>query len=325
MKSHVRYFPFSPGIGWKIKNGKYIIPEINLDVWDKIILNKNIVVVVYGGFIESYISLCYLEMLNCVTPNNPMYWCGHSKFESLAYLNGIAKSLQVFPEELIVKYPTPIFMDAEESVYFNCLNNVLTVKPYYGGVGYRDKSPLIKQLLRNSTISWDNRYIPKFRKLSFPTKSFLQWTKLTKFDSNRPYVCLFQNLDWSNHTKSTLKWNETQIKALSAMLRQKGISTVVFTKTPGKFYGSSVYCVPITIENILYIINHAKAVLAEEVDFLLVTLMSSTAKIIMNSINKCLDPIKNGKFLGIEKNNVFLAKKWNPVEVFNVIEQNGKF
>lgn len=325
MKISTRYFPFAPGIGWKIKNGKYIIPEVNLDVWNKITANKNIVVVAYGGLIESYISLCYLEMLNYIVPENAIYWCGKSKFESLVYLNGIAKLSHSFSKEFLVRYPTPIFMDVDQNVYFNCFNNVLIVKPYYGGVGYKDKSPLIKQLLRNSALPWNKQYVPQFRRLSFPTKDFLQWSRLTKFDLNQPYICLFQNLEWSEHKKSALKWNEIQIKSLSAMLRQRGISTVVFTNAPGKFYGSSVYCVPLVMDTILHLIRNAKAVLSEEIDFLLLALMSSSAKIIMNPVDKHLLPIQNEKFLKLEKNNVFLAKKWNPVEVFNIINRHGTF
>ena len=301
MKTHVRYFPFSPGIGWKIKNGKYVVPEINLDVWNKIISGKDITVVCYGGLIESYISLCYLEILNYIVPNNTFYWCGNNKFDSLVRLNGLAR-IGNFPKNMLWRYPVPIFMDADKNVYFNCLNNVLKVQPYYGGTGYKDKSPLVKQLLRNSTLPWDKQYLPKMRRSSFPSKEFLQWSKLVRFDLNKPFICIFQDLDWSQHKRTSFKWNETQIKALSSMLKQRGISTVVFTKVSGKFYGSSVYCMQPLMESILGIIPRAKAVLAEEVDFLLLSAMISNAKLITTCANKCLSPIYNGKFLGLNKN-----------------------
>lgn len=322
-KTHVRYFPFSPGIGWKIRNGKYVVPEINLDVWNKISSGKDIMVVSYGGFIESYISLCYLEILNYIIPNNTLYWCGDSRFDSLIRLNGLAR-MGSFPKELLWRYPVPIFMDADKNVYFNCLNNVSKVQPYYGGSGYKDKSPLIKQLLRNSTLPWDKQYLPKMRRSTFPSKEFLQWSKLVKFDLNKPFICIFQDLGWSQHKCTSFKWSETQIKSLSSMLKQKGISTIVFTKVSGKFYGSSVYCMQPLMESILGVIPRAKAVLAEEIDFLLLSAMISNTKVITTCANKCLGPIHNGKFLGLNKNNVFLAKRWNPVEVFDIIEQHGK-
>lgn len=323
MKISTRYFPFSPGIGWKIKNGKYIIPEINLDVWNKVTANKDITVVAFGGLIESYLSLCYLEMLNYIIPGNTLYWCGDARFDSMAILNGIAIPEQTVPKPILSKYPAPIFLDANKNVYFNCLNNYLTVKPYYGGKGYLDKTPIAKQLLRNSTMPWDNQYIPKFRKLAIPA-SLLQWSKIVKFDVNKPFVCLFQRLGWSNHKASALGWNEVQIKALSSMLRQRGISTIIFTHNPGKFYGSSAYCLTPSMEHILYAIHKAKAILSEEVDFLLLAMMSSNAKVIMKKVSKHLSPIQNSRYLGIHK-SIFVGKRWSPPEVFDIIDSNGKF
>lgn len=323
MKTTVKYFPFSPGIGWKIKHGKYIIPEINLDVWNKITLGRNIIIVAYGGLIESYLSLCYLEMLNYIVPSSKMYWCGDQKFNLLARMNGIAVAEQVCPKELLSRYPSPIFMDGDKNVYFNCLNNYQVIKPYYGGKGYKDKSIISKQLLRNSTLSWDKQYIPKFRKLEFPTKEFSQWSRVSRFDLNRPYICIFQNLGLSNHKVSALKWNDTHIKALSAMLRQKGISTLVFTKNTNKFYGSSVYCAPLSLETIIYVLDTAKAILSEEIDFLLLAMMSPKIKIIMNPVKKQFAIDKNSKFFNFQRDNVFVSKHLMPLDAFNIINPNG--
>ena len=319
MKISTRYFPFCQGVGWKIKGGKYIIPEINLDVWNKIIFDKNIIVVAYGGFIESYFSLCYLEMLNYIAPKNKIFWSGNSKFNSLISLNGIGKILD-FPKKVLSKYPVPIFMDDDKNVYFNCLNNYLTVRPYYGGKGYSDKSPILKQLWRNSMTPWNNQYLPKFRRSNFPNTDFLQWSKITKFDLNRPYVCLIQNLNWSEHTYSSLHWSDTQIKGFAAMLRQKGISTLVISNDIGKFYGSSVHCIVPKSDLIIHAIANAKAILSEEADFILIAKILSGAKIITAPATRKLSLVSNGKFLNnVQDKNIFLSKRWTPQEVFNII------
>lgn len=323
---NVRYFPFSPGIGWKMKHGKYVVPDINLDVWNKAINSKNIVVVSYGGLIESYFSLCYLEMLNYITPNSKIYWCGNTKFNPIVHLNGIAKTEAYCPKEILSRYPTPLFIDKINNIYFNCLNNYKVVKPYYGGKGYIDKSLISKQLLRNSALPWNIQYIPKFRNINFPSKEFLNWSRLVKLDLNKPYVCFFYDLGLSEHKISTIKWNETQIKSFAAMLKQQGISTLMFTKNPSRFIGSALYCFSsINFDSIIYLLEKAQAVLSDEVDFLfLAMILSKTSKIITRKTNRKLSLKLNSEFLNIQRNNILVRKNPTPYDVFNIINSNDK-
>ncbi len=315
----IRYFPFSPGIGWKIKNGKYIIPEINLDVWKKIVHGKKITVVAHGGLLESYFSLCYLEILNYLVPSNKIHWCGNIFFNPLVHLNGIATVNINCPQSILSKYPTPIFMDKDKNIYFNCLNNYQIVKPYYGGSGYKDKSPIIKQILRNSLTSWENHYAPKFRKLGSLSDSFVNWSKANKFNLRNPYICFFYDIGWSEH-KLNFKWNENQVKSLAAMLKQQGISTLLFTKYPYKFYNSSAYCIGTDLENIINLIPKSIAVLSDCVDFsFLAMMLSDSSKIIMKSTGRKFSPLSNVKFIGLPRNNIVIKKCLTPLDVFYTI------
>lgn len=322
MKSNVRYFPFAPGIGWKISHGKYIVPEINLDVWNRIIDGKKITVMAHGGLVESYFSLCYLEMLNYITPKSRIFWSGNDKFSSLVHLNGIAK-IESLPNGIVSRYPTPLFMDKSQNIYFNCLNNYLVVKPYYGGKGYKDKNLLSKQLLRNSTLPWNIQYIPKFRNFDLPSKEFINWSRVVRLDLNRPCVCFFYDLNCSQHNVSILKWNQNQIRSLSAMLKQQGIATLMFTKNPSLFYGSGMYCIPsIQFETIIHCLIKAQAVLSNEIDFLFLAMMlCKGAKIITKPTNRMLNLKANGNFLNIQ-NDVFVMKDPTPLDIFKVIQND---
>lgn len=317
---NIRYFPFSPGIGWQIKHGKYLVPGINLDVWKKIIVGKDLFVIAYGGLLESYFALSYLEMLNYISPINKIYWCGESKFEDLVNLNGLAKIESSFPKDLLNEYPVPIFLDRDNALYFHCLNNYQVVKPYYGGKGYIDNSPITKQLWRNSNLSWDTQYLPKFRKLKFPNTSFINWSKTVNFNIKTPYICLFQNLNYSQHKISTLNWQDPQIKFLADMLKYQGIATVLFTLSANKFYGSSIYCPAVTLENIIALLSSTKGVLAEEVDFLFLAMMMGIEKIIMKPIKKKLNLKSNNKFLNLHKDNIFVINELTPLTVCNLIQ-----
>src|SRR5690554_1839294 len=138
MKFSVRYFPFTPGIPWSIKNGRYIIPKINRIAWDKAVDGRDFNVVAYGGLFESFFSLSIIEALHFIHPEKKIYWSGHNQFNYLCSSQGIAK-INKFDETLIKKYPCPIFLDKEKFVYFNCLNNYIDVYSYAGVYGYHNQ------------------------------------------------------------------------------------------------------------------------------------------------------------------------------------------
>lgn len=321
MKINTRYFPFSPGIGWKIKSGKYIVPEINLDVWKRITQNKSITVVCYGGLFESYFSLSYLEMLNYITPQNKLFWCGNNKFSSLVSINGLAQLSDKCPQNILTTYPVPVFMDVENNLYFNCLNNYQKLIPYYGGKGYKDKTIITKQLFRNSTLSWELQYLSKFRNIENNYNDLSPWIRNTRFNINKPYVCICLDTDYSKHSVKSLSWNENDIKYFANTLLKQGISTVLITKHPGKFHNSALYCLPsLKIEWILQLFSRTEAILANEVDFLLLGMMlSSTSKIITRRINRTYDLQLNARYLKIHRPNINVIPKLTPLNAINII------
>lgn len=321
MTISTRYFPFSPGIGWKIKSGKYVVPEVHLDVWKKIIKNKSITVVCYGGLFESYLSLSYLEMLNYITPKNKLFWCGNDEFSSLVSLNGLAQLTDNCPPHSLRNYPVPIFMDTTGDVYFNCLNNYQKIAPYYGGKGYKDKTTIAKQLFRNSTLPWELQYLPKFRNIENNYDGLGTWIRATRFNVNKPYVCICLETKFSNHPVKTLTWNEDDIKYFADILSRQGISTVVITRHPGKFYNPAFYCLPsLKLDTILPFLYNAEAILSDEIDLLLVGMISSsTSKVITRQINKTYDLHKNAHYLKIHRSNLHMLSKLTPLHAINII------
>lgn len=321
MTISTRYFPFSPGIGWKIKSGKYIVPEINLDVWKKITKNKSITVVCHGGLFESYFSLSYLEMLNYIAPQNKLFWCGDDKFSSLVSLNGLAQLTKKFQSYNFQNYPVPIFMDAVGDVYFNCLNNYQKIIPYYGGRGYKDKSAIVKQLFRNSTLPWELQYLPKFRRIESNYNGLDTWIRSTRFNVNKPYVCICLDTKLSNHSIKTLTWNENDIKCFANTLLKQGTSTVVITERPSKFHNNAFYCLPsLSLNTLLPFISKAEAILSDEIDLLLVGMISSsTSKIITRQINKTYDLRINAQYLKIHRPNLHMVSQLSPLHAINII------
>src|SRR5690554_6700310 len=87
----IKNFPWAPGLSWKIKNGKYVVPELPFELFSKSLKNKDVVVCSFGGLVESFYSLSILELLNNNLIGNKLYWAGNSEYQNLLKLNGLAK------------------------------------------------------------------------------------------------------------------------------------------------------------------------------------------------------------------------------------------
>lgn len=317
-KLSVRFFPFSPGIPWKIKNGRYIVPELSYESWKLALNDRNAIVTSFGGLIEAFTSLCLLEAINYVSPQTKTYWCGDLKFKSLVAANGLAAFSDLELNQTILQnYPVPLFMDQEKNVYFNVLNNYIEVKTYHGAKGYHDKKPILRQILRNTMMDWDDRYIPHLRNLRC-MEEFGRWAKTAYFQTNRPYVCVFPDRGMSRHACSTLNWTDTQLKAFAAMVKQQGFSPVVFTDRVGRFAGSVVYALPVRLDLIAAMLPNAAAVLSEEVDYLMMANLLSTAKLISRPTKNELSLQRNNRFLK-KQNVIYTTKNLTPLTAFNAV------
>ena len=245
-----KFFPFTPSIPWKVKYGKYIVPKVNLNIWKELISKKDIVVVANGGLIESFVSLCYFEMMNITSASNKLFWIGDHRFDYLIKTNGLATISNVtISNEILSKYPTPIFLDNSNNLFFNCLNNYLIYRSWYNIKGIKNYRPILDQLFINSLTNWNCDYLPNMRRMIFPSKELLSWCKVAGINLNNPYICIFPDkTNLSIHKESCLQWDNIQIKALAACLKQKGISTIVITNDSTKYYNSNVYTIPIKLE-----------------------------------------------------------------------------
>lgn len=323
-KISTQYFPFSPGIPWQIKNGKYIIPKLNIELWNKAVENRNIVLVGFGGLFESYLSLAIFEAIHGKFPKKKIYWYGDDSFNYLVHSNGLA-SIYAGPlqEEQLKDYTTPFFMDNKDSLYINYLNNYIDVKTCYGREGYHREAALSRQLFENSLLPWSTSYFPKLRFLQGSIE-FENWCKREKFYKNKPFVLIFPDKGWSKHKVNCLNWSHTQVKSLAAMLKQANINLVICTSNPGLYYGSKLYLLPNKLEYIFNLLPYAKATMSQDIDFLLISLMISKAKIIAIKQKKEFDIAKNKNYLVNNKTNLYLFKEILPAAAFAIIQEKNE-
>jgi hypothetical protein len=315
-------FPFCPEVPWKIYSKGIVSPKLSNVALNKLIANKDVVVATNGGFIESLTSLSFFEMVNFYYPTKKMYWSGNPNFNYLSWVNGLSNISNVHLSlELLEDYPTSIFLDKDNHLFFNCLNNYLTIKSYDKTYQLKNKSALLSQILKNLTQPWDENFIPKFRNLIKPIE-VTKWEKLCRFYPNQPYVCLFPdwNSGFSIHSKKRLNWTPKEVKALFSLLRSAGINLILFTNNHGRYPGC-LFTLPLKLDFFLPFLINAKAVLAEETDFLLAALLLSNAGVAAIKRKSGLNLQSNVKFL--KKQNVIYTgkRKLNPVEVFEFIKR----
>jgi len=314
----MKYFPFAPNIPWYVKQD-FIIPKMNADIFSRAIENKDICLVCYGGFFETYFSLSILELLNSIYLGKNFYWKGNLNFYKLVEINNLTcnDKAPIIEKKHLRNYPIPLFFDRENFVYFNCLNDYVTKISLTEFKRKLNSGPITKQLFLNSFNNWNIKYKPKMRLLK-ETKSFKSWSAANNFNLTNKYVLIFPDrIGWSIHNCSNLKWNINHIRSLSAMLSLHGYKTIVVTNHKN-YNNHNIISINPDIENIMLLMNNAKAILSEEVDFSLVALLNSSAKIIGLDSDSIFNLYLNNIYLNTT-NELFLQKELKVIDVFNAI------
>ena len=319
MKSRIsrKIFPFAPGIAWKIRNGKYVVPEIDGGTWSAVLENRDLVILAHGGLLEAFLSFAIVEALGRVEPSKRLFWAGPEAFKGVVEAHGKAQYFEA--PDIGSKYPVPLFFDSSEHAYFNCLNNYLVERSYYGSHDKPDTSPVFQQVFRNSMLPWDSRYVPKLKSTNL---TFENWAKNAKFHLNKKYVLVVPGRTGvSKHQLSCLNWSFRELRELAAMLRRFDVDVVLCIGEQNAVYNAPFIQAPRSLNVILPLIQKASVILASDIDLLLIGLATSKAAIIAaqdGSIDG-FDLYTNAEFLGAE-NVIFTTDNMNPSEVYTMCE-----
>jgi len=316
-RTNIKYFPFAPGLPYQIKNGKYIIPQMDNNHWFKAVAGEEVVVTAYGGLFESLFSLSIFELINKRLPGKKMYWSGNEEFNQLSYLNGLGQARHFIDQDKLVKYPVPIFFDGDGRSYFNCLNNYIDVNTYYGEFKFKDKKPLTQQLFNNTMVDWSLQYLPQLRNIKEPAE-LKEWSLSHHFKSSKPFV-LFIDSDWSQHEASCLNWDIKDMRSFSAMLRPTSLSFVVLTKDPQRYPGLKAYMPPFNLDVAMFLTSEASSILSKEIDWLLIAMLISKASVIYDIKNNEFDLEKNKEYLGVS-NDINSFNATTTLQAFNAVK-----
>lgn len=328
VKHRRKFFPFAAGIPWSIELGKYIIPSVDLEIWNNSILNKDgdFYIVSFGGMIESFFSLSIAEAIKSIKSNVNIKWIGNNKYIDFLDMQKLCKIGDVAINKTHLKqYPTPIFFDKNDNVYFNILNNYLTKYSYWGLQPKEVKEPIFKQIAKNITIPW-NDYYPRIRKVNCDFLNNFVKTKNIKPKTKIITIVLNDNVK-----DNVLNWNLHNIKEFVQIFYLKGYKVVIFADNIYKYHGMNCSVFEMSnLWNVVQMIQRSFAVLSNNIDWLLISLLVGDSALFSNMPkDERYDLFANSEFLiGENSNNynvndIFINNEGGflPIDVFNIIEE----
>jgi hypothetical protein len=319
MKSNDRYkskfFPFSAGIPWKIERGKYIVPEIDSETWHKVLDNRPIIITAFGGLLESFFSLAAAEALVSFDPGHRIFWLGHQEYSFFVRVQNLCKLSQIaFKPEILKSYPTPIFLDADGNAYLNVLNNYLERTSYWGKYPEPVNAPVLEQMFQNVMVPWRQSYIPKLRNLGI--EFFDELRNTGRLRQRTKVVCIVLNASQND----VLGWNMQNLKEFTQLASHKGLKVVIFTHDVSVFYGTKILAHEYDLRKILQVIINSWMVLSSDIQWLLIALMLTDARLISKQMDGPFDLFKNAEVLGAQ-NDIFTDReRMSPIDAFTICE-----
>lgn len=253
MAANIQFFPFSPGIPWKIKNNA-ITPAIDTDLKQDLLVDKELIVLGHGSLLEAFLSLGVLRAIKTLNPSHNVSWAGEKAFEKHCNATVIETSY------LRERFPAPIFFDKKNNAYFNCLYNVGEYHTFLGKT-YKNSSMITKQVFANSLCKWKDEYSPRI--FNYEPKD----NKLNK------YVLLI--IESGEKTRRSMNWGYNEVAALGGYLNGLGLQLVVVDPKPVHYFGKNIIKISGDVDKILRLIKDCEWLISNETDWLLIGMFIS--------------------------------------------------
>lgn len=307
-------FPFSPGIKWDLEIGRYIVPKIDYNTWDRFVGEKDIIVTAFGTFIESLFSLCVLEAINSQMKNK-LFWIGDSKYENLHYLNGISSICNIsLTKKDLENYPVPLFCDAKSNVYFNVLNDVPVKKSFWGIWPKERTEPIFQQIFTNSMLQWDSSYLPKMRRVG--TDFFDNLVKQNKITNKSKIITIILE----NADVDILDWKIQQVKEFIQIISNRGYKVILFSRNLNSYYGTRAILSELDYRKAFQVIKRSFFVLSNDIQWLLAVLLLSSAAIVGKNTVGSVDLFKNAEYIGAENDIFSFNDNISTLDMLRIIE-----
>lgn len=265
-------FPFAPGIPWRVKDKKFVMSHMQKGFWEKTVSHKSFCIVCFSGIFETIFALSFIEYLRLAFPDSKIEYCGN--YSDIVYRHGIAQITTRVTEDILLKYPTPVFFDKNNTAYLNIAINYKGYKSI-DGIGFKSRNEsLVCQLCDNTLLLKSLDIKPK---LVFSAAKFDSWKTLHKFDKGK-YILFVLKSARAIHDCDMLGMDMRSIREFAAIVKPMGYKVVVLGEAsvdPGYAILSRF-----DLDIFFALVKDAKFVLSHHIDFLLSAMLLSNATII---------------------------------------------
>jgi len=245
------YYPFSRGILWN-KSDRVIIPTLDIKVWKRNLKNKKVNVLCPGYLLEAIIGAFSIPTLQNrgIEINKyilPIYYAEALNLFSFFYKKEVGGEKNIFIEynrlmEAVYAYPSPIFFDNNDEVYFNLLLNYGERFDSKNNKKPRNKDSFWKQILNNLCVD----YFVDMNKFDFFKSKEICYKFLAKFSikSGEKFVLIDNSNIFSTaadgHLINPIFLYPPQIREISENLKRKNINLIVIARDSAPYYGLGV-------------------------------------------------------------------------------------
>ncbi len=120
------------------------------------------VVLCGGGLLEGFFSLAVVSALRKQL-GRQISWCGPEVARTLCEAQGLAAPIDPLPADLCARFPLPIFMDAEDRVYFNLLCGYEELVSIRQLETRPNPALYAAHICSGSLLPWSVQHLPSFR------------------------------------------------------------------------------------------------------------------------------------------------------------------
>lgn len=304
--------PYTQDIIWNLDHKQKI--KINsLEPYMDIIKNNNNIhnVICYGGLLENYISLYLLSYLK--RQNKKINFIGHYEFNNfIKKITGSSLNSYLLNKQVIDNYPSPIFFDKDNNIYYNILYNLYN-EINYAGIDIGEHKKCILKVINNNIIYkniFDNPI--DISNLLF-SKHYLNWKNSNKNLLKIPYIIVAPGKTrMSIHSGKYLNWTIDDCIEFSNLMKKLGIFVIIMNT--GSFVTKTEYNhISFGVSQYLDLVGSAFMVIADEIDLILIKVIKDyNGYYAFNSFE-----LKN-KFYSIPNNLHFMQQKFD----INFIKSN---
>lgn len=314
-KADPKFFPFAPGIPWRLEWRGGVKPEMDMELWKEKCSEREFVVFCFGGPMEVVFALSAAKMINLTFPDKTIYFKGLERYYDIVSYFGNVELVDInFKERDVKKYTTPLFFDEKEHVFVNMLKGYIREQHWTGRDSIKSRRLICHQAFRNSLAKWSRDYVlsPLF------SVGLDSWCRINKFDPRQKFALIIPDNDTEFHDP-VLNWTDSNIKEFIAMMKGAGIETIVYGRerlsTNGIFIRDNRTL-------LLDLIRKADFLLSNSFDWQVIGLLQNeNVAIATKKLKKQWDILKNADFL-LANNYILSDDHWvSPMDAFLVFKE----